>query len=400
MRFTPCIAPPALTREPCVFGTVWGELHRRRRHGSGEYELCGRFRAKAVAPPAGTVLSTTADYHVHGYGRPAARDGLPYLGGQALASRRAQAPVPSRRTAGSFSVPTSTTCSTASNPSRSRRDSPSLPRHGENIRKEAACDAWALAPRRSPASGTALRLCRPWQAGTACGASGAGSLSRLAATRHPGLPQCCGESDAAGKVSEGIAAISSDTLARPGSPPPSPQHRGPGVERPEGLSAEDMVRHRPMSRRHPHAVGTDGETAIAGTARLLRPGMGRLCEGGTEPMSPSRQSEAILRAKGDGLRSGGRQGVSPLAATGETADHVERRLRRSSSEADTEEGPGPQADARIRGRDRGLRERPGGPARPPAPGGAEARHAGGEVPRRSVLRAGRNIPPGDGSYPS
>ena len=36
----------------------------------------------AVEPKTGKVLWTTADYHVHGYGRPAARDGLLYLGGQ------------------------------------------------------------------------------------------------------------------------------------------------------------------------------------------------------------------------------------------------------------------------------------------------------------------------------
>jgi len=36
----------------------------------------------AVDPMTGTTLWTTVDYHVHGYGRPAARDGLLYLGGQ------------------------------------------------------------------------------------------------------------------------------------------------------------------------------------------------------------------------------------------------------------------------------------------------------------------------------
>jgi outer membrane protein assembly factor BamB len=36
----------------------------------------------AVDPKTGRTLWTTSDYHVHGYGRPAARDGLLYLGGQ------------------------------------------------------------------------------------------------------------------------------------------------------------------------------------------------------------------------------------------------------------------------------------------------------------------------------
>jgi outer membrane protein assembly factor BamB len=36
----------------------------------------------AVEPKTGRTLWKTADYHVHGYGRPAARDGLLYLGGQ------------------------------------------------------------------------------------------------------------------------------------------------------------------------------------------------------------------------------------------------------------------------------------------------------------------------------
>lgn len=36
----------------------------------------------AVEPTFGETLWTTSDYHVHGYGRPAARDGLLYLGGQ------------------------------------------------------------------------------------------------------------------------------------------------------------------------------------------------------------------------------------------------------------------------------------------------------------------------------
>ncbi len=36
----------------------------------------------AVDPTTGKTLWTTSDYHVHGYGRPAARDGLLYLGGQ------------------------------------------------------------------------------------------------------------------------------------------------------------------------------------------------------------------------------------------------------------------------------------------------------------------------------
>jgi outer membrane protein assembly factor BamB len=37
----------------------------------------------AVEPATGRALWTTKEYHVHGYGRPAARDGLLYLGGQA-----------------------------------------------------------------------------------------------------------------------------------------------------------------------------------------------------------------------------------------------------------------------------------------------------------------------------
>lgn len=37
----------------------------------------------AVEPASGKVLWTSTDYHVHGYGRPAARGGLLYLGGQA-----------------------------------------------------------------------------------------------------------------------------------------------------------------------------------------------------------------------------------------------------------------------------------------------------------------------------
>jgi outer membrane protein assembly factor BamB len=36
----------------------------------------------AVEPASGKVLWTSTDYHVHGYGRPAGRDGLLYLGGQ------------------------------------------------------------------------------------------------------------------------------------------------------------------------------------------------------------------------------------------------------------------------------------------------------------------------------
>src|SRR5439155_20198822 len=37
----------------------------------------------AVEPKSGKVLWTSREYHVHGYGRPAGRDGLLYLGGQA-----------------------------------------------------------------------------------------------------------------------------------------------------------------------------------------------------------------------------------------------------------------------------------------------------------------------------
>ncbi len=40
----------------------------------------------AVDPKTGKTLWSTDEYHVHGYGRPAARDGLLYLGGQAGAS--------------------------------------------------------------------------------------------------------------------------------------------------------------------------------------------------------------------------------------------------------------------------------------------------------------------------
>jgi outer membrane protein assembly factor BamB len=36
----------------------------------------------AVDPKTGKILWATSDYHIHGYGRPAARDGLLYLGGQ------------------------------------------------------------------------------------------------------------------------------------------------------------------------------------------------------------------------------------------------------------------------------------------------------------------------------
>jgi len=36
----------------------------------------------AVDPKTGRTLWSTSDYHIHGYGRPAARDGLLYLGGQ------------------------------------------------------------------------------------------------------------------------------------------------------------------------------------------------------------------------------------------------------------------------------------------------------------------------------
>ena len=36
----------------------------------------------AVEPKTGKTLWTTTDYHIHGYGRPAARDGFLYLGGQ------------------------------------------------------------------------------------------------------------------------------------------------------------------------------------------------------------------------------------------------------------------------------------------------------------------------------
>jgi len=48
-------------------GQTWG-------HGPGG--------TVAVEPKSGKTLWTTSDYHVHGYGRPAARDGLVYLGGQ------------------------------------------------------------------------------------------------------------------------------------------------------------------------------------------------------------------------------------------------------------------------------------------------------------------------------
>jgi outer membrane protein assembly factor BamB len=40
----------------------------------------------AIDPKSGKTLWKTTDYHVHGYGRPAARDGLLYLGGQSGAS--------------------------------------------------------------------------------------------------------------------------------------------------------------------------------------------------------------------------------------------------------------------------------------------------------------------------
>jgi len=52
------------------------------------YFSCGGTWGKAggstiaVEPASGKVLWTSTDYHVHGYGRPAGRDGLLYLGGQ------------------------------------------------------------------------------------------------------------------------------------------------------------------------------------------------------------------------------------------------------------------------------------------------------------------------------
>lgn len=52
------------------------------------YFSCGGTWGKAsgatiaVEPASGNILWTSTDYHVHGYGRPAGRDGLLYLGGQ------------------------------------------------------------------------------------------------------------------------------------------------------------------------------------------------------------------------------------------------------------------------------------------------------------------------------
>jgi len=48
-------------------GLTWGE-------GAGS--------TIAVEPATGKVLWTSTDYHVHGYGRPAGRNGFLYLGGQ------------------------------------------------------------------------------------------------------------------------------------------------------------------------------------------------------------------------------------------------------------------------------------------------------------------------------